>query len=391
MSVEGNSSSANSYTDVTSSKSETLADASCHSIVNSPPPSSKSSPRSHNPSRLRMSPCFKIVSTARKPNTDFPQMKPPKPTKKSNLLDVEKMYVEFIRAFERSQPRHKAFTGPVAAEVTEAKSPVREPYRGTSDTRDFATTADFHGGQSSRHSSPPENHACAPYTGYFQILVVFWVHFFLARHCSSHCGTPSPPAPAHPEGHPCACARICKSTPLYSCRGFQLSCTCNCNTGDAHNANRMHYFSPHGCYYYNNHHRGQHYGPSRFDYPPHTGLCQEGISPHYNNSYFNARDGLSAAANQTDCRQPSNTNEPSPASLQIKAMPQSVALERPVRESAERRQQCAPSHCAQADAGKTIPSSAPTSLANPTHGINNGFIKVSEGAFLFLFVFAVHA
>ncbi|KAL5962542.1 hypothetical protein TSMEX_009733 [Taenia solium] len=111
LSVEGNSSSANSYTDVTSSKSETLADASCHSIVNSPPPSSKSSPRSHNPSRSRMSPCFKIVSTSRKPNTDFLQTKPAKPTKKSNLLDVEKMYVEFIRAFERSQPRHRAFTG----------------------------------------------------------------------------------------------------------------------------------------------------------------------------------------------------------------------------------------------------------------------------------------
>lgn len=78
-----------------------------------------------------------------------------------------------------------------------------------------------------------------------------------------------------------------------------------------------------------------------------------------------------------------NFPEPPPATAQAKAMPQSVAPERPVRESAERRQQFAPFHCAQADAEENVPSPVPTNLSNHTHSIKNGFIKVNEGAFLF--------
>lgn len=137
--------------------------------------------------------------------------------------------------------------------------------------------------------------------------------FLSARHCSSSsspCGTPSSPTPGHPEGHPCACARICGLTPLYSCRAFQVSCMCNYNTDGAHS--RTHPFSPPDCchcdHHHHYHHRGQHNGPSRFTRPSHTASCQEGINPHYNNSYFNARDGPSATTNQTDSCQPSNPN-----------------------------------------------------------------------------------
>uniref|UniRef100_A0A915EYP0 ALMS motif domain-containing protein n=1 Tax=Echinococcus canadensis TaxID=519352 RepID=A0A915EYP0_9CEST len=159
LNVERNSSPANNCTDVTSSKSETLDDAPCRSIVNSPPPSPKSSSNLRGPSKSKTSPCCKIASTSRKPNIDVLQMRPAKPTKKLSQTDVEKMYVEFIRASERSRPRHKAFTGLEDSEVTKAKSPVREPFHQTFDSRDCATSTDFHGQQSLRNANPAEDHA----------------------------------------------------------------------------------------------------------------------------------------------------------------------------------------------------------------------------------------
>ncbi|EUB59012.1 hypothetical protein EGR_06128 [Echinococcus granulosus] len=224
LNVERNPSPANNCTDVTSSKSETLDDAQCRSIVNSPPPSPKSSSNLRGPSKSKTSPCCKIAPTSRKSNIDVLQMRPAKPTKKLSQTDVEKMYVEFIRASERSRPRHKAFTGsrqlygkyilnwsttrrysepfclhveltvPVAragrkeeedgereaserikvvgwvmgsledSEVTKAKSPVREPFHRAFDSRDCATSTDFHGQQSPRTANPAEDHAFTLYT-----------------------------------------------------------------------------------------------------------------------------------------------------------------------------------------------------------------------------------
>ncbi|KAL5111498.1 hypothetical protein TcWFU_002018 [Taenia crassiceps] len=301
LSAEENSSLANSYTNVTPPKPETIADAPCRSTVNSPLPSSISSLHPRIASRSRISPCCKIVSAARKPNTDVLQMKPAKSTQNSKALDVDKMYIEFVRTFEQAQPRHKAFS---------------------------------------------------------------------AYQCSSPCGTPSPPTPTDFEGHSCPLARIRGSAPLCSCHAFHLSCACSYNTDDTHNINKKHPFSPYDCYHYNyHHHRGQCHGPSRPSCPPHTAPCQESINPHYNNSYFN---GLSAATNQTDFRQPYNTKEPPPALPHAKAM-------HSAREYAKGRQQFTPSHCARADVGEAIPSSTSKKLFDHTHSFNNGFIKVNGG------------
>nr|CDS22554.1 hypothetical protein EgrG_001171000 [Echinococcus granulosus] len=357
LNVERNPSPANNCTDVTSSKSETLDDAQCRSIVNSPPPSPKSSSNLRGPSKSKTSPCCKIAPTSRKSNIDVLQMRPAKPTKKLSQTDVEKMYVEFIRASERSRPRHKAFTGLEDSEVTKAKSPVREPFHRAFDSRDCATSTDFHGQQSPRTANPAEDHAFTLYT---------------ACHCSP-CGTPSPPTPSHPEGRSCACVHLCGSNTFCSCHGFQLSCACNYNIGEAYNANRVHPFLSHNCCHHNHHHRGHHnwHQPSCPSCPPHTALCQEGVNPHYNNSYFSARDGFSVATNQP---QPSNTKEPPPTSLQTKVMSLPGAQEHPVREST------APSHCSQSGTWEKFPPSASTTLssaANPIHSINNSVFKAS--------------
>lgn len=52
--------------------------------------------------------------------------------------------------------------GLVAPEMTKAESPIRKPYRQTSDNRDVTTTSDFHLRQSPRL---PGDQMCALYTG----------------------------------------------------------------------------------------------------------------------------------------------------------------------------------------------------------------------------------